>query len=104
MRAIFFTEAAKRLPLGKQADREKNEELLAIYDRELLLTDDVRPLPRRIAKHLDEGNPGHYGSSSPAIEKQLRRLINNRNKKLEKEIRNYHQAFIARIARQTFTR
>jgi hypothetical protein len=100
-----FAKAAKKPPLGKQANQEVNSELLAFFHREVRCAANRGAVPRQLAQALERERPGHFGASAGAIEKRIRRALKQREKsrKEEEERVRMYQAAIAMNARRTFS-
>jgi hypothetical protein len=64
-----------------ERDSSKNEILLRLYDRLAENSPRICGVPRMMAVALHRDQPGLYGNSAEAIEKQIRRLVKARTNK-----------------------
>jgi hypothetical protein len=100
-----FSEIAKKPPRGKQANKEITGDLLAHYDRETSGgTLDKAEAPRRIAEALYKDHGRCFGESALAIEKRIRRALENRVEARAEEKKRVamYQAVVAEHWRRTF--
>jgi hypothetical protein len=85
---LFANVAKEHWKRGKQPNRERNKELLEMYDSAVgKAPKDIRSIPRLLAKKLHPDNP----RSAPAAEKQIRRLVRDRARKLNAMEEQYRQ-------------
>ena len=74
---------------GKQPNRDRNHQLLEMYDNAVREAPDSIPsIPRLLAKRLHPKNP----QSHPATEKQIRRLVKDRSRR-QKAMEAAYQRF-----------
>jgi hypothetical protein len=76
----LFRKRREGRPSGTR-DPKRDARLLEEYDdrkRKITSEEEISALPRVIAEEADKRYPGQLGSSAPAIEKQLRRLLSKR--------------------------
>jgi hypothetical protein len=86
----LFAEAAKApWKKGKQPNRDRNDRLLEMYDTAVREgRAPIKSIPRLLAEQLYPDNP----RSVPATEKQIRRLVRDRNRR-QKAMEAAYQRF-----------
>jgi integrase len=66
---------------GRRVDLDRVAYLLLIYDRVCKTTPDLAAVPKIAAIGIDANAPGKYGLSIEAIEKHIRRLVKDRERR-----------------------